>query len=266
MMSSSIVHAESVWDKDISQFTTSLTLEQGSNIYHRARKPEAESAYRLALTNESISLFEGYGVALPFSVSHVVHSNMANLDHTAYKLSPSLQVFFSPDTTLMLKSGVTKEQLISGSTGAELFESTFETLNKIQHQLIATLQIGKPPQQNSFAINVEYLARKTVSQNTYLTNESRQISSRYGYRISEDSYAQVSGSYAWQQTNQLMSRRAEAGLGFITTVGGSHELNVILGTYRRIDRQQTGMFWTISDHLRISDLLTLSFTTPNARY
>ena len=261
MMSSSIVHADSVWDKDISSLATSLALEQSNNIYNSSAHRIAASAYTLTIANNSTLLFEGYGLALPFSISHATYSNIDTLDNTAYQLRPQLQLFLSPDATVKLNAGLTKEQLISGDSGVELFKSGPQPLSKKQQRLDATLQIGKAPENRFFSINIRYLKNNINNDHSSSSNDSRQISSRYGYKISEDSYLQLSGRYASQRINQLSSQLVEGGLGFITGLGGSNKLNVIVGGYKQIAQDKTGLFWTISDRWKISDLTTLNFST-----
>jgi len=259
-MTSSIVHA-SGWDKDISGLATSLTLEQSSNITNNTVDPVASSVHTLAIVNNSVSLFEGYGISLPFSVQHQSYSANDDFDNTAYQLNPALQVFWSQDTTLTFSSNINQTQLFSGSVGAEFVESSLEPLRQKQRQAAVSLQIGQAPNQQFFTLNAAYSDRETQQSELSSTKKSKDISANYGYRISEDSYLQFNGSYAWQLANGQTTRIAQAGLGFITGLGGSNQLNVIVGGYNRLDQQQTGIYWTISDHWAISQQATFKFTT-----
>jgi len=260
MMMSSIVHA-SAWDKDIIQFATSLTLEQNSNLYHSPTESVDSSAYALSIANDSVSLFEGYGIAMPFTIERFSHQQDQNLDNTAYKIDPALRVFWSQDTTLTISTGSSLTQLLSGDLGAEFFSDTKQPIASKKRYLHAALQIGQAPKQQFFNLNTGYEENETDANLVISKNDSKHISSQYGYRISEDSYFQVSGRYAWQQANLRSTRLAEVGLGFLTGVGGSNELNVIIGGYKRIDQQQTGVYWTLSNKWKVSQRAAIDFST-----
>jgi len=259
-MMSSTVHASS-WDKDIIEFTTSLALDNNSNVYNRMVEPIDSSVYQLAIVSNNITLFEGYGVALPFSIKQYQYSVDENLDHTAYLLSPAMQIFWSPETTFILSSSVSKSQLFSGNIGAEFFNEQRQPLKKQNRNINASLNIGQAPQQEFLRISVSYNDNETASEILKSRNDSKTFSAQYGYRISEDSYLQFSGNYAWQQANHRVTRLAESGLGFITGVGGTHELNVIVGAYQRVDQQQRGVFWTISDSWQVSERTKVNIST-----
>jgi len=259
-MMSCTVHA-STWDKDIIEFTTSLALDNNSNIYNRAVDPIDSSVYQLAIGSNNITLFDGYGVSLPFSINRTIYSIDDNLDNTAYLLNPAMQIFWSPETTLMLTSGVSKSQLFSGNVGAEFVNDTPQPIDKKQRHIDASINIGQAPQQEFLRVSLNYNDSEMTSKNLDSSNDSKAINAQYGYRISEDSYLQFSGNYAWQQASHQTTRLAETGIGFITGVGGSHELNVIVGAYQRIDQQQRGVFWTVSDRWQVSERATVNFST-----
>jgi len=260
MMMSSIVHA-SAWDKDIIQFATSLTLEQNSNLYHSTAESIDSSAYALSIANDSVSLFEGYGVALPFSIERFSYLQDKNLDNTAYRIDPGLRIFWSQDTALTISTGASLKQLLSGDLGAEFFVDTEQPIASKQRYANVSLQVGQAPKQQFFILNAGYIENEADASAGTARKHSQQVSSQYGYRISEDSYFQVSGSYAWQQANLHSTRLAEAGLGFLTGVGGSNEFNVIIGGYKRIDQQQTGVYWTLSNQWQASQRVAIDFST-----
>ena len=259
-MISSIAHA-STWDKEITQFATSLTLDHHSNIYNREKEEVDSSVSQISVIYHNISLFEGYGLSMPFSVHHYKYSADSKLNNTAYSVSPAVQFFLSPDMTFTLTSNLSKSQLFSGDVGAEFTNASMLPLNKESQRVTARLQIGKAVQDEFFSLNINAIDDELSQSINVDKNDSKSLSSIYGYRISEDSYIQFSGSYARQHSRELATQLAEAGVGFITGVGGSHVMNVIVGGFKRIEEAETGIFWIVSDRWQVSEQLTLKFET-----
>ncbi len=260
LMMSSIAHA-SQWDKDISQFATSLTLDHHSNIYNHADTQVGSSVSQLAIVNNSVSLFEGYGVALPFSIHRFSYSKDSNLDNTSFEFKPSAQFFLSPNTTFKFISKVNRNQIFGGNVGAEFSDESFKALDNKRRFIGMSLDVGQAPKNEFLSVNVNYSDSELMSSKASFSKSIKKIGSQYGFRISEDSYFQLSGSYQWQQSNGRLTRLAEAGVGAITGLGGSNELNVIAGGYKRIENDQKGLFWTLSNSWAASEQLTIKLET-----
>ena len=260
LMMSSIAHA-STWDKDINQFATSLTLDHHSNIYNNTDKEVGSSVYQFAIVNNSVSLFEGYGIALPFSMRRSSYSKDSDLDNTSFEFKPSVQFFMSPSSTLKFRSEVSKNQIFGGNIGAEFADKLLSPLNNKRRFVGMSLDVGQAPANEFLTVHVNYSDSELRNSQSSSRHSTKQIGSQYGFRISEDSYFQLSGNYQWQQSNGRLTRLAEAGIGAITGLGGSNELNLIAGGYQRIENGQKGLFWTLSNSWTASEQLSFKLKT-----
>jgi hypothetical protein len=80
------------------------------------------------------------------------------------------------------------------------------------------------------------------------------LSSQYGYKVSEDSYALVDARYKQEQRNGLDFDLIELGFGVYTLLGGSHQLLFELGYFERSgDQKGDGYYWNLSDKWRLSE-------------
>lgn len=259
-MMSSIAHA-SIWDKDINQFATSLTLDHHSNIYNHTDKEVGSSVSQFAIVNNSVSLFEGYGIALPFSMRRFSYSKDSDLDNTSFEFKPSVQLFMSPSSTLKFRAEVSRNQIFSGNIGAEFSDELLMPLDRKRRFFGMSLDVGQAPTNEFLTVHVNYSDSELTNSQFSSRKSTKKIGSQYGFRITEDSYFQLSGNYQWQQSNDGLTRLAEAGIGGITGLGGSNELNVITGAYHRIENGQKGLFWTLSNSWLATEQLSFKLKT-----
>ena len=261
-MISSIVHADSAWDKDIKEFTTSLSLEQHSNIYNSSSNGVNTSARRLSVTNNFVSLFEGAALALPFYVEKLTYSNNKNLDNVSFTGKPALRLFLTPNINITTSLSVSQQSLLAGSDGAEFFSQQKQPLVSMQHNGLVTLNIGQAPQRQFLALSLSNTSGTIENASTSSKNQSTKFNSTYGFAVSEDTYLQFNAGYAKQRKNANDSQLNEIGGGFMTQFGGKHRVNVIIGAFQREDRiNDSGLYWIMSDEWALSNDIQLRFQT-----
>ncbi|NRA60501.1 MAG: hypothetical protein HRU25_06250 [Psychrobium sp.] len=261
-MISSIVHADSAWDKDIKELTTSLALEQHSNIYNKSSNGVNASVRRLSVTNNLVSLYEGTALALPFYVEKLTYSNNKNLDNVSFTAKPALRLFLTPNIHFTTSLSYSQKSLLAGSDGAEFFSQQKQPLVAKQLNGLVALNIGQAPQRQFLTLSLNKTSSTIENALISSKNQSTKFDSTYGFAVSEDTYLQFNAGYAKQFKNNNDSQLGEIGAGFMTRFSGTHSVNVIIGAFQREDRiNDSGLYWVMSDEWALSNDIQLRFQT-----
>lgn len=262
-MISSNVHANTAWDMDINKFKTSLTLEQNNNFFNKDRQQFTETSSVLAISNQTVQLFEGYAITLPFNLARLNYSQQSDLNSTAYRFSPGMHLFLSEYSGLTIAGSVAASELITGSPGAEFVTQGIRSIKVKRQAAKLSYQLGRAPQQQFVHLNAAYIVEQQRHQSLLLSDiETTSINATYGYRISEDSYLKFNSRFANQYRFDINSRLFEAGTGLLTSLGGSHQLDVIFGLFQRQGLIVTkGYYWSVKDQWLLSEQVTLNLNT-----
>jgi len=263
LLLSSLVQANVVWDKEINEFKTSYSIEHTNNLFNQTSNQITDSAGRLSANYKLLKLFEGFAVSLPISLSQKSYLEQSQLNAIDYSITPDIHVFISDQTSIDLILNKSKNETLSGQEGAEFVDPSHSLITLNNESAKFNLNFGRDHKSRFIDLSFGFNKSEQKSKETKLSNnDTLTVISTYGHQVNEDTYILVNAKMSQSKRANDKTDLQEFGLGFLTSLGGSHKLNVVAGMFKRKkDASSDGKFWRASDTWLISEQNEMNIST-----
>ncbi len=263
LVQSCLCEAKVVWDKEINEFKTSLSIGNNDNLYNQVEDPVSASFLDIQAHANYLKLFEGFGFSLPLSVNRKVYRNISDLSHLDFSLNPNIQFFYSDQVEFNFNLKKSHQNILTGSEGAEFTPKKYQQTKYFTDAIAFDIFLGRAPEQAFLNIDIGRINKKQKFRALTISDiKTNNLALLFGYKVSEDTYALLNSSYKEEKTLIGDSQLIEIGGGLKSAFGGSHAFEAIIGLYtRKGSASSKGHFWKLHDQWTISEQLMLDIVS-----
>ena len=254
------VLAENDWSTEKNDVSAVILSEFNDNLYFQKQNKPSVLDTKVEANYHFVGLYEGYGISLPLELSQNIVHGESQLNHLDFQFTPALNVFITESSNVTLAAKTNSIRKINGERGAEFLPSTVPFADDESRQGQVKISLGRAPNKQFVMVSGQYSKQQQQFREITVTDtESKSVSTRYGLKVSEDSYALIDGAYKDEQRSGIDSDLVEIGFGFYTRLGGTHQLNLIVGYFERDGASKSdGHYWLLSDRWALTEDVMLS--------
>ena len=252
VMSTRFCQANVVWDKEISEFRTSVALEHNDNLFNSTTDSLHERFVRVLGDIRWLALYDGFGVYFPTTIKYRAADINAEFDASEVFLRPEVHFFVQDQVELNAAFSYERSNKLGGDSGAEFLQN--QSIEQLSKSVELALLLGRAPELQYLHFNLNLAAKEQRLKNQSLNQiDTLQLDALYGHRFTEDSYWLSHLNLQSEQSGRQQSELIEFGLGFKTQFASEHQLSVITGIFERSgDSKRRGQYWQVSDSWQIN--------------
>ncbi|MBU2279730.1 MAG: hypothetical protein KKB45_13105 [Gammaproteobacteria bacterium] len=257
--------AASDWTKAKNDFQTAVGVNQTNNLYNTADTTESAQYLLLNLRYDWLSLYEGFGVYLPATITSRHYRDHSALNDQDYQFAPAVKLFLAEAADVTFESQFRRQQLIAGNGSAEFLDPAIHSNIRSEQQRFAiALQLGRQPDRQNVALRLGTERNRLESQivlNPLQTDrELNQLDSKflgldYSHRVSENSAILLNAEIRKEQQLEVDTELQQVGGGFLQQWSGAQQLRVVAGYFQRDSRgvKSSGSFWNVDNLWQVSE-------------
>lgn len=261
----SSAYAATDWTKAKNELRANIGLNQTNNLFNTIDETESAQHLHLGLQYDWLSLYEGFGIYLPVTITSRHYREHTDLNDQDYVFAPSLKFFLAESADVTFESQIYRQQLIAGTGSAEFLDPVNQASARSEQKRAAVaLQLGRQPdrQNLSLRLGTERNQLKVqhgldlISGNNLINQlDSDFMQLDYGHRISENTSILANAEIRQEQQRQIESDLQQVGAGFLQQWSGSQQLRVLVGYFQResLGVKNAGSFWQAENMWKLSD-------------
>ena len=257
--------AASDWTKAKNEFRTAVGLNQTNNLWIAAEQKQSAQHLELGLQYDWLSLYEGFGVYLPLSITSRHYREHSELNDQDYQFAPAVKFFLAEAADVTVESQLQRQQLIAGIGSAEFLDPSSETSARSEQKRLAlALQLGRQPDRQNLALRLGTERNQLQSEHSAAFSEQNVLINQldsdflrldYGHRVSENTSMLANVEMRQEQQRDVESDIQQLGAGFLQQWSGAQQLRIVVGYFQRESDAQknSGTFWQIENAWQLSE-------------
>lgn len=257
--------AASDWTKEKNELRAAIGVNQTNNLFNTADATESAQYLSMGLQYDRLSLYEGFGVYLPLTITSRHYREYSERNGQDYLIAPELKLFLADAADLTFESRFQRQQLVAGIGSAEFLDPALHSdVRSEQKRFVLALQLGRQPDLQNLALRVGTARNRLQSDASIAIPQDNQLLNQldsdffqldYGHRISENTSILANAEMRKEQQLHVDTDLQQVGAGFLQQWGGSQQLRVLGGYFQRDSQglKNSGSFWQVENLWQLSD-------------
>lgn len=254
------------WEQSQNQLALASQLHSNSNLFNTSTQQVSARSAELGVHWDWLKLYEGYGVALPLSVSRRSYQSSLAEDVTLYDVAPELRFFLNEMTDVSVSTQASRQQFLRGDEDAEFLADDEPTLQVDSQRAQVGVQIGRAPDIQNLRVS---LSRHTQDRQSYrrdlqaLDSDSAEL--RYSHKVNENVAVVLDYALRQEEHNNRATDLNQLGAGVSLAWTGNQQLQLIAGRFNRkfadLSERATGNYWQLQNNWQLNQQWQLQISS-----